>query len=66
MRCEIGRVPFTFLVHRPEDDVLPVRMVPDPITGEPSPTCTECARFLECAVEDYYNSFPTWDEIYGL
>lgn len=66
-RCEVGRVPFFFLLHRPEDDALPVAMSTHPFTGEVMPMCTSCEGYLNDQAWDiYYESLPTWDEIYGL
>jgi hypothetical protein len=53
VRCEVGRVPFRSLLHRPEDDGLPVAPAVDPFNGETYPMCTECRRFLEGEAEDY-------------
>lgn len=52
-RCEVGRIPFFRLVHRPEDDGLPVEPARDPFSGETYPMCTECRRFLLSGADDY-------------
>jgi hypothetical protein len=67
MRCEVGRIPFFSLVHRPEDDARPVGMFVHPFTGETVPMCTLCAEFLDDQGHQHYqDSFPTCVEIYGL
>lgn len=64
MRCEVGRVPFLRLVHRPEDDGLPVASARDPFTGETYPMCTECRRFLEGEADDHakWQNDLYWDQ----
>lgn len=47
LRCEVGRVPFLSLVHRPEDDRLSVGVHQDPFTHETYPMCDACRDFLE-------------------
>lgn len=67
MRCEVGRIPFFSLVHRPEDNGRPVGMFAHPFTGETVPMCTACAEYLDDQAEEmYHDSFPTWSEIHGL